>query len=207
MRLNLFPTVVGAWSLGRKPETDRALYNDLMQTYHQMKSDGGEIWNRNSHNIFDGSVPSASDLLSCAIPIIQRDLIGPNGRVSNLQGREVVRFNGTEIMPHSDEDECHMQAVYFPNGPELESGKPLLKQINVYGKNGFAICNPDWRSSGFGKKLMPWEECSKFWIKPHRGLLIAFDARAVHFQKPYTGEVPFMQILINISVENANGSV
>jgi hypothetical protein len=48
---------------------------------------------------------------------------------------------------------------------------------------------------------MPWEFPSKFWIQPHRGLLIAFDARAIHFQKPYFGEQPFMNILFNIKVE------
>jgi hypothetical protein len=34
---------------------------------------------------------------------------------------------------------------------------------------------------------------------------VAFDASAVHFQKPYTGEVPFMQVLLNIKVERLNG--
>jgi hypothetical protein len=116
-----------------------------------------------------------------------------------------VRFAGVEIMPHSDEDECHLQAVYFPNGPELDLSQDLQQQVNQYGPNAFAICNPDWRSSGFGKCLMPWETHAKYWVRPHRGLLVAFDARAVHFQKPYMGEVPFMQVLLNIKVERIDG--
>jgi hypothetical protein len=167
---------------------------------------GSEMCIRDSpHDVFDGAVPSATQLASMAIPILQRDFVGPQGRITHLQGREVVRVAGVEIMPHSDEDECHLQAVYFPNGPELDPSEDLLEQVNQYGPNAFAICNPDWRSSGFGKCLMPWENHAKFWIRPHRGLLVAFDARAVHFQKPYTGEVPFMQVLLNIKVERLNG--
>ena len=144
-----------------------------------------------------------------ALPMLQKDFIGPKGRITSLQGREVVRTRGVEIMPHSDEDECHLQAVYFPNGPELDSGQSLQSQVNQYGPNAFAICNPDWRSSGFGKRLMPWEQHAKYWIKPHRGLLVAFDARAVHFQKPYPGDPlrddPFVQVLLNIKVERIDG--
>ena len=205
MRLGLFPTMVGIWSLGTEPEFDQKLYNDLLAVHASMKTEGGEIWNRQAHNIFDGTITSAKQLAGNALTLIQREFIGPSGRITQLQGREVVRYSGTEIMPHSDEDECHLQAVYFPNGPELDPLIDLQEQVNQYGPNAFAICNPDWRSSGFGKCLMPWETHAKYWIKPHRGLLVAFDARGVHFQKPYIGEEPFMQVLLNIKVEKLNG--
>ena len=205
MRLNLFPTAVGLWVLNTPSSFDQCLYQDLLKVHGAMKTEAGEIWDRHPHDVFDGAVPSATQLASMAIPILQRDFVGPQGRITHLQGREVVRVAGVEIMPHSDEDECHLQAVYFPNGPELDPSEDLLEQGNQYGPNAFAICNPDWRSSGFGKCLMPWENHAKYWIRPHRGLLVAFDARAVHFQKPYTGEVPFMQLLLNIKVERLNG--
>jgi hypothetical protein len=204
MKLNLFPTVAGIWSLGRSAEADRELYDTLLDVHGRMKT-GGEIWDRYAHDVFDGSIPAASQLAAAALPVIEREFIGPHGQIVHLQGREVVRANGVEVMPHSDEDECHLQAVYFPNGPELDERIGLLEQVNVFGPNGFAICNPDWRSSGFGKFLMPWESHAKFWIKPHRGLLVAFDARAVHFQKPYQGDAPFMQVLLNIKVERTHG--
>lgn len=197
--------MVGIWSLGTEPEFDQKLYNDLLTVHASMKTEGGEIWDRLTHNIFDGTIASAKQLAGNALTLIQREFIGPLGRITHLQGREVVRYAGTEIMPHSDEDECHLQAVYFPNGPELDPLLDLQEQVNQYGPNAFAICNPDWRSSGFGKCLMPWETHAKYWIKPHRGLLVAFDARAVHFQKPYLGEEPFMQVLLNIKVEKLNG--
>jgi len=204
MRLHLFPTVAGIWSLGRSVAEDHDLYETLLQVHGRMKT-GGEIWDRYAHDVFDGSIPAASKLADDALPVLQREFLGEGGRIVHLQGREVVRVSGVEIMPHSDEDECHLQAVYFPNGPELDERRGLLEQVNVYGPNGFALCNPDWRSSGFGKFLMPWESFAKFWIKPHRGLLVAFDARAVHFQKPYQGDVPFMQVLLNIKVERIHG--
>lgn len=205
MRLNLFPTAIGIWNLNTSAKFDQSLYQDLIRVHEKMKTGLGEIWDRHPHDIFDGSVPSASQLARVALPILQRDFVGLRGQITYLQGREVVRTTGIEIMPHSDEDECHLQAVYFPNGPELDPSEDLLEQVNQYGSNAFAICNPDWRSSGFGKSLMPWENHAKYWIRPHRGLLVAFDARAVHFQKPYTGEVPFMQLLLNIKVERLNG--
>jgi len=197
--------MVGIWSLATEPEFDQKLYDDLLAVHASMKTEGGEIWSRQTHNIFDGTIASANQLAGNALTLIQREFIGPSGRISYLQGREVVRYSGTEIMPHSDEDECHLQAVYFPNGPEIDPLLDLQEQVNQYGPNGFAICNPDWRSSGFGKCLMPWETHAKYWIEPHRGLLVAFDARAVHFQKPYMGEEPFMQVLLNIKVDKLNG--
>jgi hypothetical protein len=200
MNLQLFPVNAGIWDLGTTPEFDAALYGELLRVNQDMRT-GAEIWDRRSHNIFDGSLPEADRLKALVMPVIQSEFIGPNGRVASMQGREVVRYHGTEIMPHCDEDECHLQAVYFPCGAEIDAKIPLLPQINSYGDNAFAICNPDWRSSGFGGYRMPWEHYAKFWVKPHRGLLIAFDARAVHFQKPYLGDKPFMQILFNIKVE------
>ncbi len=205
MRLNLFPTAVGLWTLNTPSSFDQCLYQDLLTVHGAMKTGAGEIWDRHPHDIFDGSVSSATQLARMALPVLQRDFVGSQGRITHLQGREVVRVAGVEIMPHSDEDECHLQAVYFPNGPELDLSQDLQQQVNQYGPNAFAICNPDWRSSGFGKCLMPWETHAKYWIRPHRGLLVAFDARAVHFQKPYMGDVPFMQVLLNIKVERING--
>ena len=205
MKLKLFPTMAGVWSLNAGPAFDALLYQQLLQVHSSMKTTGGEIWDRQPHDIFDGSVASATLLAYMALPLLQRDFVGPKGRITGVQGREVVRTKGMEIMPHSDEDECHLQAVYFPNGPELDQGRALHEQINQYGPNAFAICNPDWRSSGFGKCLMPWETHAKYWIQPHRGLLVAFDARAVHFQKTYMGDAPFMQVLLNIKVERHNG--
>lgn len=203
MRLDLFPLAVGVYDLGLSADFDRALYDDLLSVYGAMRL-GEEIWNRQRHDIFDGSVPRATALARAAMPRIA-DFIGPHGRATSLQGREVVRERGVEIMPHADEDECHLQGVYFPVGPEIDRGSELLAQINRYGPNGFAICNPDWRASGFGSMRMPWESGSKFWIAPHRGLLVVFDSRAVHFQKPYHGDTPFMQVLLNVKVERVNG--
>ena len=208
MRLELFPTMAGIWTLSLGDSFDQSLYKELLRVHQNMKT-GDDIWDRRPHDIFDGSVSLASSLAREALPVLQKDFIGPNGRITSLQGREVVRTCGVEIMPHSDEDECHLQAVYFPNGPELNPGQCLQSQVNQYGPNAFAICNPDWRSSGFGKCLMPWEQHAKYWIKPHRGLLVAFDARAVHFQKPYPGDPlrddPFVQVLLNIKVERIDG--
>jgi hypothetical protein len=208
MKLELYPTMAGIWALHLGDSFDHFLCKELL-SLHQSMTTGTEIWDRRPHDIFDGSVSLATMLAREALPVLQRDFIGPKGRITSLQGREVVRTRGVEIMPHSDEDECHLQAVYFPNGPELDPGQSLQSQVNQYGPNAFAICNPDWRSSGFGKRLMPWEQHAKYWIKPHRGLLVAFDARAVHFQKPYPGdplrEDPFVQVLLNIKVERIDG--
>jgi len=203
MRLALFPLAAGVYDLNLPPEFDRALYDDLIAVHGSMKL-GTEIWNRVAHDVFDGSVPRATELARAAMPRIA-EFIGPYGRAISLQGREVVRERGVEIMPHADEDECHLQGVYFPVGPEIDRTRELLPQINQYGPNAFAICNPDWRASGFGAYRMPWEAGSKFWVAPHRGLLICFDSRAVHFQKPYNGDTPFLQVLLNVKVERING--
>ncbi len=199
MILDLFPLKTGIWSLGMDAVFDQGLYEELLQLNACMQT-GDQIWERKDHNIFDGHSPRCQTLQAAVLSKVQ-ELLGPNGRVAHVQGREVVRASGVEIMPHNDEDECDVQAVYFPLGPELDDDLSLMPQVNQFAPNGFAICNPAWRSSGFAGLLMPWESPSKFWIKPHRGLLIAFDARAIHFQKPYFGGQPFMNILFNIKLE------
>lgn len=198
MNLNLFPTSCGIWDVGTTQESDTALYDALLNINRGFHL-GEQIWDRVSHNIFDGSVPEATELSCKVLPLLQ-EMIGENAEVTHLQGREVVRRSGVEIQPHNDEDECHMQAVYFPNGPELDKSASLIEQVNQFDENCFAICNPNWRASGFAGYTMPWEQPSKFWVKPHRGLLVAFDARAIHFHKPYNGSGLFMQVLFNITL-------
>ena len=56
MRLGLFPTMVCIWSLGTEPEFDQKLYDDLLAVHASMKTEGGEIWSRQTHNIFDGAI-------------------------------------------------------------------------------------------------------------------------------------------------------
>ncbi len=85
MILNLFPTHAGVWSLGLPPSFDQALYESLLKVHAEMKA-GEEIWHRRDHDIFDGSVPLANELVLLVMPKIS-EFIGPNGRVISFQGR------------------------------------------------------------------------------------------------------------------------
>lgn len=119
MILDLFPLKTGIWALGMDAVFDQGLYEELLQLNARMQT-GDQIWERKDHNIFDGHSPRCQTLQAAVLSKVQ-ELLGPNGRVVHVQGREVVRVSGVEIMPHNDEDECDVQAVYFPFGPELGS--------------------------------------------------------------------------------------
>jgi len=199
MILDIFPTRIGIWHFDFGPDFDASMANQL-KAAHTANSTGGEIWNRKGHNIFDGSIPECLVVKDRAIEAIQ-EFIGNDARVASMNGVEIVREHGVEIMPHSDADFAHIHGAYFPMGPEIDLSVSIEEQANQYGNNGYAICAGDFRTPGGHSPLMPWEKPRKYWIKPHRGLFVAFDGRAVHFQKPNLTGSPFVQLLLNFNVE------
>jgi hypothetical protein len=199
MILDLFPMRIGFWNLGLGREFDAALRDELLGV-HQRHTTGPEIWDRMQHNIFDGSQPYCTVLADRARASLA-EFVGADDLIDRVDGREIVRSHGVEIMPHSDADYAHIHCAYFPQGGELDPDADLRKQVNHYGENGYAVCSTDFRTPGSLSPLMPWEMHRKYWIKPMRGLLVAFDARAVHFQKPYLGYGVFVQALINVSIK------
>ncbi len=199
MILDLFPMRVGFWNLGFGPEFDAALRDELLDV-HRRYTTGPEIWDRKPHDIFDGSLPYCTVLANRA-RVALSEFVDADGLIDRLDGREIVRGHGVEIMPHSDADYGCIHCAYFPQGGELDADADLGEQVNQYSENGYAVCATDFRTPGSRSPLMPWETHRKYWIKPMRGLLVAFDARAIHFQKPYLGDSVFVQALINVSIK------
>jgi len=199
MKLNLFPIVFGLWNLNRSQEDDTRLCKELTDI-HNKHQIGSEIWERTPHNIFDGSNEECNLLYKQSIPLLSEMLSGKQEFLP-FKGIEVFRSKGVEIMPHTDSAEpCHLQAVYFPQGDEIDININLMTQMNKYCENGFAICSPNWHVPTV-KQPTPWEKADKYWFKPHRGLLIVFDSRAVHFQKPYMGEGEFIQVIYHLNIK------
>lgn len=199
MILDLFPMRVGLWNLGLGSAFDAALRDELLDV-HQRHTTGPEIWDRKAHDIFDGSLPHCTVLADRARAALS-EFVGADGLIYRMDGREIVRGHGVEIMPHSDADYAHIHCAYFPQGGELDPDADLREQVNQYGENGYAVCSTEFRTPGSLSPLMPWEMHRKYWVKPMRGLLVAFDARAIHFQKPYMGDGVFVQALINVSIK------
>jgi hypothetical protein len=129
------------------------------------------------------------------------EFVGADDLIEGVYGREIVRGHGVEIMPHSDADYAHIHCAYFPQGDEIDPSIALPDQVNRYGSNGYAVCASDFRTPGASSPLMPWESHRKFWVRPMRGLLVAFDGRSVHFQKPYLGDGLFVQALLNVRIK------
>lgn len=199
MIFDLFPMRVGFWNLGLGPDFDAGLREELLGV-HQGHTTGPEIWDRKPHDIFSGSLPRCAVLADRARTAMA-EFVGAADYIDRIDGREIVRGHGVEIMPHSDADYGHIHCAYFPQGEEIDPAIDLHQQVNRYGENGYAVCSTDFRTPGPMSPLMPWETHRKYWVKPMRGLLVAFDARAVHFQKPYLGNGVFVQALINVSIK------
>lgn len=198
MILDLFSTRVGFWNLDFGQEFDFLLREELLEAYNQ-NTTGPDIWDRKQHNIFDGSLPNCTVLANKACEVLA-EFVGEKGLILGINGVEIVRSHGVEIMAHSDADYGHIHCAYFPQGDEICAGVDLDRQVNKYSENGYAVCATDFRTPGLSSALMPWETPRKFWVKPMRGLLVAFDARAIHFQKPYLGLDVFVQTLMNVKV-------
>ena len=98
MRLNLFPTVVGLWTLNTPAIFDQCLYQDLIKVHGAMRTGPGEIWDRHPHDIFDGTVPSATQLARMALPVLQRDFVGSHGRIKVGQGKGDKRPSIFDVM-------------------------------------------------------------------------------------------------------------
>lgn len=203
MIFDIFPTRVGVWHLVFDADFDTRIADELRDAHARHRT-GDQIWDRKPHDIFDGSLPHCAKLALYAREKLA-EFVGAQGRVTTITGREIVRTSGVEIMPHVDVDDADVHGAYFPMGEEIDPAVPLLRQINAFGPNGYAVCGADFRSSATETGLLPWEDSRKYWIKPHRGLLVAFDARAVHFQRPYVGPGQFAQALLNIRVERIDG--
>lgn len=202
MILDLFSTRVGFWNLALGQEFDFRLRDELLETY-QRNTTGPDIWDRKHHDIFDGSLPNCAVLANKARAVLA-EFVGGDDFIDGIDGVEIVRGHGVEIMPHADADYGHIHCAYFPQGDELDLCVDLDRQVNQYGENGYAVCATDFRTPGSSSPLMPWETHRKFWVKPMRGLLVAFDARAVHFQKPFLGHGVFVQALINVKIKVPN---
>lgn len=199
MIFDLFPVRVGFWDLALGSDFDSALREELLAA-HKRYSTGPEIWERKPHDIFDGSLMHCAVLADHARAALA-EFVGAESLIDGIDGREIVRGHGMEIMPHSDADYAHIHCAYFPQGDEIDPSIALPDQVNRYGPNGYVVCSHDFRTPGSSAPLLPWESPRKFWLRPMRGLLVAFDARSVHFQKPYLGDGLFVQALINVRIK------
>lgn len=194
MIADLWPTRCGIWVAPFDGATLDAMEKEAFAC-HAKYSTGPEIWDRVPHNIFDEPSENMQKIKSLFIEKVG-EMVGGPFHIAECAGREIIRENGREILPHADRDEGDLSAHIFLSGePVSELSPNALREINQLGDNAFSLCDPT--HLGMDRRL-PWEGYYNFWVKPRRGLFVIYPSRLLHFQRPYVGEGRFAQITMFI---------
>lgn len=195
--LNLWPILCGL----EVAPFDREYLDRLraaMLSTHDKHSTGLQIWDRKAHNIFADPTDDLLTLKTYALDAVSR-MAGHSVLINAVEGRELVRKSGQEILPHTDRDEGDITAQFFLDGEDPLGMMPdaLWGASNQFGPNVFSLCDPALHGS---EKRLPWEGNYNVWLAPFRGLFILYPSRLPHYQRPYEGDGQFVQVLINMKV-------
>lgn len=166
---------------------------------HAKYSTGPNIWDRVEHDIFANPTDELVQVCRYASNAV-KNLFGESVNICSFEGRELVRVDGMEILPHTDRDEGDLTAQLFLDGanPCGMSEEQVWAESNKFGNNVFSLCDPSLLGS---EKRLPWEDFYNVWVAPFRGLFIVYPSRLPHYQRPYVGDGKFVQILINMRLQ------
>ncbi len=195
--LNLWPSLCAvdlapfdAAYLGR-------LRNEMLNV-HSRYSTGPQIWDRKRHNICEFPSDDLLALKAYAIDALER-MVGYTVLIGSVEGRELVRSSGQEILPHTDRDEGDITAQFFLDGEDpcgLDEDA-FWSKCNEFGSNVFSLCDPSLHGA---ERRLPWEGNYNVWLAPFKGLFVMYPSRLPHYQRPYEGAGKFVQVLINMKV-------
>ena len=163
----------------------------LMYDVYKKHSLGKEHYERIPHNIFNMKDSCVSELRNLLVNTAKQFYdIDEN---YTIEGHEIVSYNNQFIRHHVDSEEGDITFQYYVKAPiENET-----KDINEFGNAAFVLVNPSRPTGSF---LFKNEQLSEYPILPRKGLFAMFRSYVPHYQMPYIGEEPMIQIVVNIKV-------
>jgi len=155
-------------------------------------STGKEHYERVPHNIFEMDATPIQELKSLVLSVARRHYdIGEN---FELDGHEIVSFDRQFIKSHVDSEEGDLTIQYFVSAPQENLEQP----INQFGNAAFVLVNPARPGGSFRFKE---EAYTEFPVLPRDGLLVMFRSYIPHYQYPYKGDEPMVQVVCNIKIK------
>ena len=178
---------------------DRAALNTallplLLKTWEET-STGREHYQRVAHNIFAFEHPALLELKTIMLDLAraQYDL----GVDFELDGHEIISHDRQFIKSHVDSEEGDLTLQYFVRAPAGNAALP----VNQYGNAAFVLVNPARPAGSFRFPNEPYHE---YPVLPRDGLLVMYRSYTPHYQCPYQGEAPMVQVVCNIKLKRVS---
>ena len=86
---------------------------------------------------------------------------------------------------------------YFVRAPADNAALP----VNQYGNAAFVLVNPARPAGSFRFPNEPYHE---YPVLPRDGLLVMYRSYTPHYQCPYQGEAPMVQVVCNIKLKRVS---
>ena len=114
---------------------------------------------------------------------------------------EVVSVNQPgrkgDIKTHVDSEEGDLTLQYFVRCP---AGNADLA-VNQFGNAAFVLVNPARPAGSF---LFPNEPHHEYPLLPRDGLLVMYRSYTPHYQCPFQGDAPMVQVVCNIKLKRVS---
>ena len=178
---------------------DRAALNTallplLLKTWAET-STGSEHYERVVHNIFASDNPAVLALKTIVLDLARShyDL----GEAFEFEGHEIVSQDRQFIKTHVDSEEGDLTLQYFVRCP---AGNAALA-VNQFGNAAFVLVNPAQPAGSF---RFPNEQHHEYPVLPRDGLLVMYRSYTPHYQCPYQGDAPMVQVVCNIKLKRVS---
>jgi hypothetical protein len=188
--VTLWPSVV-VIDIDNRDVLNASLLPLLLDVFNNT-STGSEHYERIPHNIFEMNEPPIQELKNILVSIARFHYdIGDN---FEIDGHEIVSFDRQFIKTHVDSDEGDLTLQYFVKAPQENQEQP----VNKFGNASFVLVNPAQPSGSFRFKE---ERPSEYPLLPRDGLVVMYRSHIPHYQCPYKGDEPMVQVVCNIKIK------
>ena len=189
----LWPTFVVIDAQDRS-NLNAALLPVLLKTWEQT-STGPEHYERVAHNIFTDEREAFQGLKSIVLDFARKHYdIGDD---FELDGHEIISTDRQFIKTHVDSEEGDLTLQYFVKAPPENAALP----VNQFGNAAFVLVNPARPAGSFRFPNEPYHE---YPVLPRDGLLVMYRSYTPHYQCPYQGGAPMVQVVCNIKLKRVS---
>lgn len=169
------------------------LYPVLLSVY-EATSLGDEHYEREPHNLFDGSETGPLTELRDLFLQVAKEHYPIEGQEYEIDAHEIVSHDKQFIKTHVDSEEGDITLQYFVCGPAENEAL----EINSFGNAAFVLVNPARWPGAFVFDNERHLECP---VLPRAGLLVMYRSYVPHYQQPYYGNSPMVQVVCNIKMK------
>lgn len=188
--VNLWPHAV-VIDTDNRDELNAALLPILLDVYNKT-STGEAHYDRIPHNIFDMDLDPIKELENLLVSVAKQHF--DIGEDYVIDAHEIVSHANQFIKTHIDSEEGDLTFQYYVQAPQENQDQP----VNQFGHAAFVLVNPSQPPGSFKFEN---EAHAEFPVLPRNGLLVMYRSYIPHYQFPYYGSEPMVQVVCNIKVK------